>query len=76
MPCRDVRTPAQRILAAVDQQITELTAAREAIRQTLDDWDERLAHASAGRPAHLLESLKRDTALPARFPRPARKPKP
>jgi DNA-binding transcriptional MerR regulator len=72
-PCGDVRTSAERILAAVDQQIRELTAARETIRQTLADWDRRLAHTPANRPAHLLESLKNETALPKPFQRADRK---
>jgi len=62
-PCRDVRASAERILAAVDQQITELTAARETIRQTLENWDQRLTHLPEDRPAHLLESLETETAL-------------
>jgi DNA-binding transcriptional MerR regulator len=72
-PCGDVRTSAERILAAVDQQIRELTAARETIRQTLVNWDQRLAHTPVNRPAHLLESLKNETALPKPFRRPNRK---
>ena len=64
VPCGDVRASAKRILAAVDQQIAELTAARETIRQTLENWDQRLAHTRADRPVHLLESLKNETALP------------
>lgn len=72
-PCGDVRASAERILAAVDQQITELTAARETIRQTLEHWDQRLAHTPAHHPAHLLESLKNETALPKPLLRPHRK---
>lgn len=71
-PCSDVRAAARRILAAVDQQIAELTAARETIRQTLENWDQRLAHTRANRPAHLLESIKNETALPKLFQRPNR----
>ena len=68
-PCRDVRTSAERILAAVDRQIAELTTAREAIRETLRAWDRRLAQTPAGRPARLLDFLKTDPGLPARSPR-------
>ncbi len=72
-PCRDVRASAERILAAVDQQIGALSAARETIRKTLGEWDQRLAHTQADRPAHLLETLKDQAALAERFPRPQRK---
>jgi DNA-binding transcriptional MerR regulator len=65
-PCREVRASAARILAEVDRQIVELTAAREAIRRTLDDWDHRLDRTPANRPAHLLESLPSEAALPLR----------
>ncbi len=67
-PCRDVRVAADRILAAVDRRIAELTAARQDIRRTIRDWDRRLARTSPDRPAHLLEALQRDDHLPARPP--------
>jgi DNA-binding transcriptional MerR regulator len=68
-PCREVRAAGERILSAVEQQIAELTAARETIRRTLRAWDRRLARTEGDRPAHLLESLNAKTGLPAHFPR-------
>jgi DNA-binding transcriptional MerR regulator len=66
-PCRDVRVAADRILAAVDQRIAELTTERKAMRQTLDEWDRRLSRTPADRPAWLLESLDAHAAhLPPR----------
>jgi DNA-binding transcriptional MerR regulator len=57
-PCRDVRVAADRILAAVDQRIAELTTERKVMRQTLDEWDRQLSRTPADRPARLLESLE------------------
>jgi DNA-binding transcriptional MerR regulator len=59
-PCREVRASAGNILARVDRQIEELKAARRAIRETLADWDRRLAATPAGTPARLLRTLKPD----------------
>jgi len=56
-PCRDVRTAAQRMLDAVDREITELVAARERMHDTLRAWDRMLAATPADRPAFLLEAL-------------------
>ena len=56
-PCRDVRAAADRMLAAMDRQIVELTEARAAVRRTLTDWDRRLAIAPAGARAGLLDTL-------------------
>jgi MerR family mercuric resistance operon transcriptional regulator len=58
-PCRDVRVAADRILAAVDRRITELTAVRKEMRQTLREWDRRLSAAPTNQPARLLESLEK-----------------
>jgi DNA-binding transcriptional MerR regulator len=77
-PCRHVRAAGERILAAIEQQIAELTTTRDALHATLRDWDVRLSHTPAGRPAHLLEALTPDAPLtPARpFARPNRKKTP
>jgi DNA-binding transcriptional MerR regulator len=56
-PCDDVRAAAQRLLDAVDRQIVTLTTARDRMRETLADWDARLAHTPPHAPARLLESL-------------------
>jgi DNA-binding transcriptional MerR regulator len=56
-PCKQVRAAGTQILEAIERQITELTAARESIRETLERWDQRLSQTPEGRPAHLLEAL-------------------
>ena len=56
-PCREVRTAADRLVAEMDRQIAEMTAARAAFRETLSEWDRRLARTPAGAAAHLLEAL-------------------
>lgn len=61
-PCHDVRATAVHILDAVDTQIADLTARRDALRAMLNDWDHRLAETPPDRPAHLLDSLPVDVA--------------
>lgn len=56
-PCRGVRAAGDRLLADLDRQIAELTAARAEMALTLAEWDRRLAATPAGSPARLLESL-------------------
>ena len=56
-PCRSVRAAGDRLLADLDRQIAELTAARAEMALTLAEWDRRLAATPAGSPARLLESL-------------------
>jgi len=56
-PCRSVRAAGDRLLADLDRQIAELTAARTEMDRTLADWDRRLAASPAGTPARLLVSL-------------------
>ena len=57
VPCKNVRAAGAQILGAIEQQIEELTASRESIRDTLKLWDERLAQTPEGRVAHLLQEL-------------------
>ena len=59
-PCRAVRSAGERLLAAVDAQIAELQTARARMRETLDQWDARLARTPSNRPARLLETLSSD----------------
>ena len=59
-PCHSVRAAGDRLLADLDRQIAELTAARSNMVRTLADWDRRLAAAPRGTPARLLESLAGD----------------
>jgi DNA-binding transcriptional MerR regulator len=56
-PCRNVRAAGAEILDAIEQRISELMASRESIKETLEQWDLRLAQTPEGRPAHLLEGL-------------------
>jgi DNA-binding transcriptional MerR regulator len=56
-PCHDVRAAAQRMLAAIDQQIDTLEETRREMRRTLRTWDQQLARTPANRPARLLETL-------------------
>jgi DNA-binding transcriptional MerR regulator len=57
LPCRSVRAAGDRLLADIDRQIAELTAARTEMARTLAEWDHRLAVTPPGAPARLLESL-------------------
>lgn len=56
-PCHKVRAVAERILAGVDDRIAELVTSRDALRDMLRDWDQRLARTEAGQPARLLDTL-------------------
>jgi DNA-binding transcriptional MerR regulator len=56
-PCYEVRAAAGRMLDAVDRQIDDLIATRDQMRETLRDWDQRLAATPAHMPARLLETL-------------------
>jgi len=56
-PCKQVRAAGTQILEAIEQQIAELTASRESIRETLNLWDLLLSQTDG--PAHLLEVLPR-----------------
>ena len=67
-PCHQVRQAGQIILDRVDQQIAELTATRETMRETLLTWDAQLARTPAKQPARLLEALPADTHRPSRRP--------
>ncbi|MGB8510735.1 MAG: heavy metal-responsive transcriptional regulator [Pyrinomonadaceae bacterium] len=56
-PCREVRALAAAKLSAIEVSLSELTAMRDELRATLDDWDARLSRTAAGEKASLLESL-------------------
>jgi len=60
-PCEEVRRLAAQKLLNVQDQLRELTALRDEIQQTLNDWDARLAHRVQGKRANLLESLSVDS---------------
>jgi DNA-binding transcriptional MerR regulator len=63
-PCHEVKAAAERMLEAMDQHIADLTAARARVRETIDDWDRRLARTPAAVPARLLETLTIEKAAP------------
>ena len=63
-PCRAVRRLAQAKLEALEGQIQALLAGRNALREILEQWDERLGDAQ-GQPARLLDSLAELAPLPA-----------
>ena len=54
-PCRSVRDAAQQMLTGVEQQIADLTAKRDQMRQLLALWDARLRTLPADARAYLLE---------------------
>jgi MerR family copper efflux transcriptional regulator len=56
-PCRSVRAAGERLLATIDQEIADLTARRDEMRNTLRQWDQTLEHTPAGKPGRLLERL-------------------
>jgi len=56
-PCRQVRDLAARKLAALERQIKEMRSLREHLRETLRNWDVKLARTPEGASAGLLESL-------------------
>lgn len=56
-PCREVRALAAGKLAEVESRLRELLELRGELRAILEEWDTRLAVASDGARAGLLESL-------------------
>src|ERR1044072_3299742 len=59
-PCEEVRKLAAQKLLNVQDQLRELTALRDDLQETLQDWDARLAGRANGKRANLLESLSVD----------------
>jgi DNA-binding transcriptional MerR regulator len=56
-PCRRVHELATEKLSSVEAQLADMSALRDELRSTLQDWDARLARNSPGSPAGLLEAL-------------------
>jgi DNA-binding transcriptional MerR regulator len=65
-PCREVRRAGERLLADVERQLAQLAASRDAIRETLADWDARLAVTAEDKPARLLEHVRLPRLPPPR----------
>jgi len=59
-PCEQVRKLAAQKLVDVRDQLRELSKLRDALQDTLNDWDARLARRGPGKRASLLESLSTD----------------
>lgn len=57
-PCHEVRALAASKLRQVETQLSDLTALRDELRTTLQDWDGRLKRKPTGVRANLLESLR------------------
>jgi len=74
-PCRSVRDAAQQMLTGVEQQIADLTAKRDQMRQLLALWDQRLQALPTNARAHLLETLAPAASAPAASPPEARSKK-
>ena len=64
-PCRAVRDAGQRMLEAIDQQISALVSTRRQMHDTLTAWDRALAGKPGDRPAYLLEALADSTTQPS-----------
>lgn len=56
-PCHEVRQLAASKLAEIESHLVEVTALRDELRNSLRDWDARLAKTPAGKRAGLLKSL-------------------
>jgi len=56
-PCERVRAAAERMVTAVDVEISELIARRQQMLDTLQLWDRLLEQAPGGSRAYLLEAL-------------------
>jgi DNA-binding transcriptional MerR regulator len=56
-PCRSVRDAGERLLRELDRELSDLTAARASMAETLAAWDAKLARTPPGTPAHLLADL-------------------
>jgi DNA-binding transcriptional MerR regulator len=56
-PCHEVRALAASKLSHIETQLRELISLRDELRDTLKDWDSRLAKNAPGGRANLLESL-------------------
>jgi len=56
-PCRQVKRLLEEKLHTMDEQIGDLVAMRDHLKEIVADWDRRLAHTPEGNQARLLETL-------------------
>jgi len=63
-PCKTVRALAAEKLVQIEEQMKQLTRFRKELSAVIGDWDRRLAAASPGKPAHLLESIAKSSPRP------------
>src|SRR3954471_5658669 len=56
-PCAEVRRLAVHKMQQLEERLRELVALRDALRETLTEWDARLVKTPAGKRARLLECL-------------------
>ncbi len=62
VPCQSVRNLAEAKLHQLEQQIGDLLAMRDQLRDVLRSWNKRLARTPQGERARLLETLPRGSA--------------
>ena len=56
-PCHEVRSLAARKLADIENHLEDVIAVRNELRESLKDWDKRLAKTASGQRAGLLIAL-------------------
>jgi DNA-binding transcriptional MerR regulator len=56
-PCREVRSLAAAKLADIESHLEDVTALRNYLRESLKDWNARLAQTASGERASLLKTL-------------------
>lgn len=67
-PCRSVRDAGERLLREMDRELSELSAARSSMAETLAAWDAKLARTPPGAAAHLLADIPKFSARRMRIP--------
>jgi DNA-binding transcriptional MerR regulator len=56
-PCHEVRQLAANRLTEIEEHLADVTALRNELKNSLKDWDERLANTPSGKRAGLLSAL-------------------
>jgi len=76
-PCQQVRGLAAAKLTEIERHLQDITAMRDELRESLKDWDARLAKTAQGERAGLLKALAaRDSVRHSSTSLLLRKPKP